>query len=106
MRKASLKPVWKRKFIHTTDSKLDMPVAANIFNRQFNLAAPNMTYVSDITYIRTDSGWLYLAVVMDLYARRVVDWSMPGKLVCDALNMAIHQRRPAPGLIVHSDRSR
>lgn len=108
MRKASLKPVWKRKFIHTTDSKHDLPVAANVLNRQFNPAAPNMAYVSDITYIRTGTGWLYLAVVLDLYARRVVGWamapSMPAELVCDALNMAIGQRRPPPGLIVHSDR--
>ncbi len=108
MRKASLKPVWKRKFIHTTDSKHDFPVAANVLNRQFNPSAPNMAYVSDITYIRTGAGWLYLAIVMDLYARRVVGWamapSMPAKLVCDALNMANQQRRPAPGLIVHSDR--
>ena len=108
MRKAALKPVWKRKFIHTTDSKHDLPVAANVLNRQFNPVAPNMAYVSDITYIRTGAGWLYLAVVMDLYARRVVGWSMapsmPAKLVCDALNMALQQRRPGPGLIVHSDR--
>lgn len=108
MRKASLKPVWKRKFIHTTDSKHDLPVAANVLNRQFNPTAPNLAYVSDITYIRTGAGWLYLAIVMDLYARRVVGWamapSMPAKLVCDALNMAIQQRQPAPGLIVHSDR--
>lgn len=108
MRKAALKPVWKRKFIHTTDSKHNLPVAANVLNRQFNPAAPNMAYVSDITYIRTGTGWLYLAVVLDLYARRVVGWAMaptmPAELVCDALNMAIGQRRPLPGLIVHSDR--
>ena len=108
MRKAALKPVWKRKFIHTTDSKHGLPVAANVLNRQFNPIAPNTAYVSDITYIRTDAGWLYLAIVLDLYARRVVGWamapSMPAKLVCDALNMAIGQRAPAPGLIVHSDR--
>lgn len=108
MRKVALKPVWKRKFIHTTDSKHDLPLAANVLNRQFNPAAPNMAYVTDITYIRTGAGWLYLAIVLDLYARRVVGWamapSMPAKLVCDALEMAIQQRRPAAGLIVHSDR--
>lgn len=108
MRQAALKPVWKRKFIHTTDSKHDLPIAANVLNRQFNPPAPNMAYVSDITYVRTGAGWLYVAVVLDLYARKVVGWamapSMPAKLVCDALNMAIQQRRPAPGLIVHSDR--
>jgi putative transposase len=108
MRKAALKPVWKRKFIHTTDSKHDLPIAANVLNRQFNPPAPNMAYVSDITYIRTGAGWLYLAIVLDLYARKVVGWamapSMPAKLVCDALSMAIQQRQPATGLIVHSDR--
>lgn len=108
MRQAALKPVWKRKFVHTTNSKHDLPVAANVLNRQFNPPAPNMAYVSDITYVRTGAGWLYLAVVLDLYARKVVGWamapSMPAKLVCDALRMAIQQRQPAPGLIVHSDR--
>lgn len=108
MRQAALKPVWKRKFVHTTDSKHDLPVAANVLNRQFNPPAPNLAYVTDITYIRTGAGWLYLAIVLDLYARKVVGWamapSMPAKLVCDALNMAIGQRQPGPGLIVHSDR--
>ncbi|WP_232730747.1 IS3 family transposase [Janthinobacterium sp. 64] len=108
MRQQALKPVWKRKFVHTTDSKHDLPVAANVLNRQFNPSAPNLAYVSDITYIRTGAGWLYLATVLDLYARKVVGWamapSMPAKLVCDALTMAIQQRRPAAGLIVHSDR--
>ena len=108
MRQAALKPVWKRKFVHTTDSKHGLPVAANVLNRQFNPAAPNLAYVSDITYIRTGAGWLYLATVLDLYARKVVGWamapSMPAQLVCDALNMAIGQRQPAAGLIVHSDR--
>ncbi|GEM_PF-2746092 len=87
---------------------MPLPVAANVLNRQFNPVAPNLAYVSDITYIRTGAGWLYLAIVLDLYARRVVGWamapSMPAKLVRDALNMAIQPRRPAPGLIMHSDR--
>jgi transposase InsO family protein len=59
MRKAALKPVWKRKFVHTTDSKHDLPIAANVLNRQFNPTAPNLAYVNDITYIRTGAGWLY-----------------------------------------------
>ena len=67
-----------------------------------------MAYVTDITYIRTGSGWLYLAIVLDLFSRKVVGWAMapnmPAELVCAALNMAIQQRQPAPGLIVHSDR--
>lgn len=108
MRQSGLKPVWKRKFVHTTDSKHDLPVASNVLNRQFNPTAPNLAYATDITYIRTGAGWLYLAIVLDLYARKVVGWAMaptmPAQLVCDALNMAIVQRRPAPGLIVHSDR--
>lgn len=108
MRQAGLKPVWKRKFIHTTNSKHNLPIAANILDRQFNPAAPNKAFVSDITYIRTGSGWLYLAIVLDLFSRKVVGWamapSMPAELVCAALRMAIQQRQPAPGLIVHSDR--
>lgn len=108
MRQACLKPVWKRKFVHTTDSKHDLPIADNVLDRQFNPIAPDRAYVTDITYIRTGAGWLYLAIVLDLYARKVVGWamapSMPAKLVCDALTMAINQRCPAPGLIVHSDR--
>jgi len=108
MQKSNLKPVWKRKFIHTTDSKHDLPVAENILARQFNPVAPNVAYVSDITYIRTGAGWLYLATVLDLFSRKVVGWAMaptmPADLVCEALNMAIRHRNPAHGLIVHSDR--
>ena len=108
MQQASLKPVWKRKFVHTTDSKHALPVAPNVLARQFNPAAPNLAYVLDITYIRTGAGWLFLAIVLDLFSRRVVGWamapSMPATLVCDALRMAIQARRPDAGLIVHSDR--
>ncbi len=98
----------ERKFIHTADSKHAMPVAANILNRQFNPASVNQAWVADITYVRTRSGWLYLAAVMDLYSRKIVGWSMapnmPAELVCSAIQMAIAQRRPAAGLIMHSDR--
>lgn len=108
MRQAGLKPVWKRRFVHTTDSKHGLPIAANVLARQFNPTAPNKAYVSDITYVRTGAGWLYLAVVIDLFSRKVIGWamapSMPAKLVCDALHMAVQQRRPGQGLIVHSDR--
>ena len=104
MRQEALKPIWKRKFVHTTDSKQGLPVAANVLNRQFNPAAPNLAYVSGITYIRTGAGWPYLATVLDLYARKVVGWamapSMPAQLVCDALSMATGQRRPAPGSFI------
>lgn len=108
MRRAGLKPVWKRKFIHTTDSKHNLPIAENVLARQFNPGTPNVAFVADITYIRTGTGWLYLAIVLDLFSRKVVGWamapSMPAELVCAALRMAIQQRRPGPGLIVHSDR--
>lgn len=108
MRESNLKPVWKRKFVNTTDSKHDLPVAGNILNRQFNPATPNHSWTSDITYIRTHSGWLYLAVVMDLYSRKIIGWAMSAtmhtELVSRALLMAIGQRQPAAGLILHSDR--
>ena len=108
MREAQCRPVWKRKFIHTTDSKHHMPVADNILNRQFNVAHPDIAWVSDMTYIRTRQGWLYLAVVMDLYARKIVGWAcaptMQTHLISRALSKAIQLRQPAPGLILHSDR--
>jgi len=98
---------WRRKFVHTTNSRHDLPVAPNVLRRRFTPEEPNTAWVSDLTYIRTRSGWLYLAAVMDLYSRKIVGWamapSMPAQLVCDALGMAIASRRPAPGLIVHSD---
>lgn len=108
MQKHQLRPTWKRKFVHTTDSKHDLPIAANILNRQFNPEAVNRAWAADITYIRTRRGWLYLAAVMDLFSRKIIGWSMapnmPAELVCSALQMAIAQRQPAAGLIVHSDR--
>ena len=108
MRAHGLRATWKRKFIHTTDSRHNLPTAANVLDRQFEPAAPNQAWVSDITYLRTRSGWLYLAAVMDLFSRKIVGWAMaptmPAELVCSALQMAITQRCPAPGLIVHSDR--
>lgn len=103
-----LRPLWKRKFIHTTDSKHTLPVANNVLDRQFQPAAANRAWVADITYIRTRSGWLYLAAVMDLFSRKIVGWemapTMPAELVCSALQMAIAQRTPKADLIVHSDR--
>ncbi|MDT4850915.1 IS3 family transposase ISPosp5 [compost metagenome] len=108
MKEHRLRPVWRRKFAHTTDSKHDLPVAANVLERQFDPVAANRVWVADITYIRTRSGWLYLAAVMDLYSRKIVGWAMapnmPAELVCSALQMAIAQRQPAAGLVVHSDR--
>lgn len=108
MCKHALKPVWKRKFTATTDSRHNLPVYDNVLDRCFKVAQPNQAWVSDITYIRTRSGWLYLASVLDLHSRKLVGWAMapnmPAELVCTALQMAICQRAPAPGLVVHSDR--
>ena len=108
MRANGLHPLWKRKFLHTTDSTHTMPVSPNVLARQFDKALPNQAWVSDITYIRTRSGWLYLAAVLDLHSRKIVGWAMapemPATLVCTALQMAIVQHNPAAGLVVHSDR--
>ena len=108
MRANALRSVWKRKFVHTTDSKHAMPVSANVLARQFDRPLPNQAWVCDITYLRTRSGWLYLAAVLDLHSRKIVGWAMapgmPAALVCAALQMAIVQRNPAAGLVVHSDR--
>ena len=108
MRSNDLQARWVRKFVHTTDSRHELPVAANVLARRFRPERPNEAWASDITYIRTRSGWLYLAVVLDLFSRRIVGWamapSMPAELVCTALNLAIVTRQPAPGLLVHSDR--
>ncbi len=76
MKQLGLKARWKRKFVHTTDSRHDLPVAANLLNRRFNPGAPDQAWVADITYIRTERGWLYLAAVLDLYSRKIVGWAM------------------------------
>ena len=97
-----------RPFRRTTDSKHDLPIAPNLVARDFNPPAMNKVWVADITYVRTWAGWLYLAVVIDLFSRRVVGWAiadhMRTELVLSALSMAFLARRPAPGLICHSDR--
>lgn len=98
----------KRKFKATTDSRHNLPVAPNLIARDFAPVAPNAVWTSDITYIATDEGWLYLAVMLDLFSRQVVGWAIGPKmtkaLVLDALRMAWFRRRPQAGLIVHSDR--
>jgi transposase InsO family protein len=98
----------KRKYKATTDSKHSLPVAPNLLNRAFMPATPNAVWTSDITCVATDEGWLYLAVVLDLFSRRVVGWSMKPHmrrdLVIDALRMAWFRRQPSSGLIFHSDR--
>jgi transposase InsO family protein len=102
--KAKTKPRYKT----TTDSKHSLPVADNLLQRNFTPDAPDRVYGSDITYVATDEGWLYLAVVLDLFSRQVVGWSMKPhmrrELVLDALRMAWFRRRPEQGAIVHSDR--
>jgi putative transposase len=91
-----------------TDSKRSHPVAPNLLNREFGATKPNEKWVADITYIFTQEGWLYLAVIMDLYSRKIVGWSMgprpTAELVEDALRMALYERQPDPGLLHHSDR--
>lgn len=108
MKEAGVWVRYRKKYRVTTNSKHKKPLFNNELNRQFTVTAPNRAYVSDITYVWTQEGWLYLAVVLDLYSRKVVGWSMSSRmkadLVCDALKMAIWQRKPKRGLIVHSDR--
>ena len=108
MQQQGLRAREKRRFQTTTDSRHGLPVAANVLARQFTVAAPNLTWVTDITYIWTREGWLYLAVILDLFSRRVVGWSMSEsitrQLTLDALEAALRQRRPLPGLLHHSDR--
>ena len=108
MREAGVQARHRKKYKVTTDSKHKQPVFENKLNRQFDVAKPDQVYVCDITCIWTQEGWLYLAVVIDLFSRKVVGWSMSSRmkatLVCDALRMAIWQRQPQAGLIVHSDR--
>jgi len=92
MKEHGIKARGKRKFIVTTESKHGLPIAPNLLNRSFQPDAPNRVWTSDITYIQTDAGWLYLAVILDLFSRQVVGWSMQphtqSSLVTDALKMA------------------
>jgi transposase InsO family protein len=108
MQEARLRCKTQRRFKATTNSKYTLSVASNQLDRQFNVDTPDQAYVGDITYIPTSEGWLYLAVVIDLYSRHVVGWSMAErmktKLVNDALTMALWKRKPAKGLLWHTDR--
>jgi len=96
------------KHLSTTDSRHRNPIAPNLLQQDFHATAPNQKWTADITYIPTDAGWLYLAVVLDLYSRRIVGWAMAPQmrqsLVLDALNMALVRRQPSADLIHHSDR--
>jgi putative transposase len=108
MREAGVSARQRKKYKVTTNSNHKQPVFGNLLNRDFDVAQPDQVYASDVTYIWTQEGWLYLAVVIDLCTRKVVGWSMSSRmkaqLVCDALQMAIWRRRPKAGLIHHSDR--
>jgi putative transposase len=108
MKKQGLVVKTKKKFKNTTDSNHERPVAENLLNREFSVEAPNQVYTGDITYIWTDEGWLYLAVVLDLFSRQVVGWSMSARmkaqLVVSAMTMACERRSPDKGLMFHSDR--
>jgi len=107
MKEAGVWVRYKKKYKVTTNSEHKKPVYKNELKQNFRYEKPDQAYVGDITYIWTTEGWLYLAVVIDLYSRKVVGWSMSSRmkasLVCDALTMAIWQRNPGKGLIVHSD---
>jgi putative transposase len=108
MRQSGLRATTARKFRHTTDSNHRLPVAQNVLDRQFQATGPNQKWVSDITYVWTDEGWLYLAAVEDLYSRKVVGWSLgerlTSELVNEALRMAIGRQLPTVDLMAHSDR--
>jgi transposase InsO family protein len=108
MREHGIRAKAPRRFVRTTDSNHRLPVADNLLGRDFAPEGPNASWCADITYIPTHEGWLYLAVVEDLFSRMIVGWSMnasmESRLVVDALEMAIQHRRPEAGLLAHSDR--
>jgi transposase InsO family protein len=98
----------KRRFVKTTDSDHDEPIATNLLQRDFTATRPDQKWLADITYLRLTGGWLYLAVVLDCFSRRIVGWSLSrqidAELVCAALEMALHRRCPQSELLHHSDR--
>jgi transposase InsO family protein len=108
LNRQGLRTVYRRQYRVTTDSDHQKPLAPNVLNRRFDGWKINQAWTSDITYLPTAEGWLYLAVILDLGTRRVVGWAMSerinAKLVCDALHMAYWQRQPKGGLLLHSDR--
>jgi transposase InsO family protein len=108
MRERKLRARPGRRFVRTTDSAHCLPTARNLLARNFTTKAPNRVWAADVTYLPTREGWLYLAVLLDLYSRRVVGWAFSEQndeeLTLSALHMALEQRRPKPGLLHHSDR--
>jgi len=107
MRHHGLRALFRRKYRYTTNSDHSLPVAGNLLDRQFTSAAPDRAWVADVTYITTEEGWLYLAVLMDLCSRRIVGWNTADRndryLVLGALTGALGHRQPPPGLLHHSD---
>lgn len=108
MKKMNLKAKTKKKFRVTTDSKHNLPISPNILNRDFSTTAMDQKWVGDITYIHTQEGWLFLATVIDLHSRSIIGWSMNKRmtkaLVCDALMMALWNRRFPKEVVMHTDR--
>ncbi len=108
LKRQGLRAKAARKFKATTYSKHNLPVAENVLQQNFHAEQPNQKWAGDITYLWTSEGWLYLAVVIDLYSRKVIGWSMSermtARLVCDALQMALFRRKRPKNVIVHSDR--
>ena len=108
LRRQGLRAKAAKKYKATTNSNHTLPAAGNLLKQDFTAQRPNQVWVGDITYIGTDEGWLYLAVVLDLYSRKVLGWSMgermPASLVCDALRMALFNRKMPRGVIMHTDR--
>ncbi len=108
LRRQGLRAKAARKYKATTNSNHTLPVAENLLKQNFTAQRPNQVWVGDITYIGTDEGWLYMALVLDLYSRKVVGWSMsermPTSLVCDALRTALFARKMPRGVIMHTDR--
>jgi len=108
MRENGLKGRQKKQFCCSTDSRHSLPVAPNVLDRNFNPAGPNHAWAGDVTYIGTEEGWLYLAVILDLFSRRVVGWSVSPtndrNLALRALTNAIQARRPKRGVLHHTDR--
>jgi transposase InsO family protein len=108
MRREGIVAKRRKKFRITTDSKHTDPIAPNILNREFSIAQPNTTWVTDVTYVWTHQGWLYLAAILDLCSRSVVGWATSAnndcELALEALGRATTSRRPHPGLLHHSDR--
>lgn len=108
MRENGIRAKTKRKFKATTNSKHNFPVANNVLNRNFSATAPNRKWTSDITYIWTHEGWLYLSVILDIYSRQIVGWAMSNRLTkeltIDAFEQAVSHRKLSPEMIFHSDR--